>query len=202
MAFKGLTNKDKKELKDVIDQMTAVSVDSFEKAATAVAHGCPRGQFLAIVNQKTENEKLNLKPLLRNLKNKVEKELGVGAFDEEEIVSILESLVRNNHDLMHYRKLIRGFDVSEFVVTKIVEIRTRSPLDLGQALFTEMFQMEGVDPSENELVGEDGKLDVEEIALQNSTEQTKSFVSPELRQTVVDIVFGIGLGVGAIALLV
>lgn len=203
MAFKGLTNKDKKELRDVIDEMTAVSVDSFEKVEMAVAYGCPRGQFMSIVNMKTENDELVLEPLLNRLKDKVEEKLGDGAFDEEEIVSIVDSLVRNNRDLMHFRRLVGGFNVSSFVVNKIVEIRTRSPLDSGHTLFAELFQIEGVEPSDKELTGEDDSdLDVEVITSQNSNEKLMGFINPETRKMVVDIALGVGLGVSAIALLV
>ena len=201
MAFKSLTNKDKKELRDIIDQMTAVSVDSFEKVEMAIALGCPRGQFMSVVNMKTENDSIELKPLLNNLKTKVNEKLGDGAFDEEEVTLLIESLVRNNHDLIHFRKLVSGFSVSAFVINKIVEIRTRSPLDSGKALFSELFHIEGVDPTEEELVGENvNSGGVEEGGAEK--ESIGTYFNPETRKMVMDIALGVGLGVSAIALLV
>lgn len=201
MAFKDLTDKDKKELRDVIDEMTAVSVDSFEKVETAIAYGCPRGQFMSMVHLKTENDDLPLEPLLNDLKKKVEDKLGEGAFDEEEIVLILDSLARNNRDLMHSRKLLSGFKVSPFVVNKIVEIRTRSPLDSGQALFSDLFQIEGIEASAGELVGMDENSSIDH-ANKSSIEEPVAFFDPEVKKLLTDIMLGIGLGVGAIALLV
>ncbi len=203
MAFINLSNKDKKELRDIIDQMTAVSVDSSEKVEMAVDQGCPRAQFIPIVNQKTGNDQLSLKPMLRKLKGIVEEEQGRGAFDEEEIESLIESLVRNNHDLIHFQKLVGGFDVSSFVVNTIVEIRTRSPIDAGQAFFDELFQIEGVEPVENKLEDEAGNaLDVERLGVGDSSEKPSTLFNPEVKKMLTDIVLGVGLGVSAIALLV
>lgn len=202
MTFSSLTNKDKKELRDVIDEMTALSVDSFEKVEMAIAYGCPRGQFISIANAKTENKGQPFGPQLKQLKKTVEDALGEGSFDEEEIVSLLDSIVRNNRELIHFRNLANGFNVRAFVINKIVEIRTRSPHDSGRALFNDLFQIEGIEAPPSSELAEDVDNISETTAVTELSEPSRPYFNEETKKMVIDVVLGVGLGVGAIALLV
>lgn len=205
MPFDKLNADDKKELRDVIDKMTAIQVDTTAKKELASGMGLPPVVLAQAVTIKVNNPSAPLVALIKRMRESVEQRLGSGAFNKSDVLELIDVLVMNQQDLRHYQKILNGFDVDNFIVNKLVEVRSRSPLDAGHGLLKEMIAIAGVSDDVQAEVPEDAESADGENKVAGATpalRKQRLKEAAESRKTLWEVALGIGLGMSAIALLV
>ncbi len=201
MAVQSLDAKKLAELRQLVDDMSdqAVSLNSIRERAIAV--GMPRPLLVRVVNQLADDENAKVDGMMGELKISSEKQVGVGSFDVLQVRKMIDEMVQHELDLRHFRRISNSYGVDIFVINKLVELRQKCPLDKGESLLREMAFMAGIGLSSESAVTQD-KSDSTPSGQSHDTRRSNQ-AKPDrgLRQLFVDILLGLGLGVGAILLL-
>ncbi len=199
MTIESLDEKALNELRVIIEEMTENAVSSREKKEQAFALGLPRNRFVRLINKKAANDDFSVDEELADMRSVVEKNHGKDAYNDAEVRNLLGDLVLLEQEIGHYRKVIKRFDVDNFAINKLVEIKSHSPLDQGKGLLREIFKLAGRDEN---VVENQAANDSSQHVKDDAKAEAQDSLWKSKRQLIVDAVLGISLGVVAIKLLV
>ncbi len=200
MNNSSLSLQELKELQVIVKEMTEITVKVVEYRANYAAKGIPRDQFNRLVNSMCETGSIEVDQELSNMVNIAESKFGKGTVDLGLFKKVFSEMVEMQQDLMNYRRLISAFDINSFVVNKLVELRSQSPLDDGQGLIAQLNCLAGYEP--NQLIDGGIKTEAEEASASFYKKVIEKVgVSDDTKKLVMDILLGVGLGVSGLHLL-
>lgn len=201
MAVQSLDAKKLEELRQLVDDMSnqAVLLNSIRERAVAV--GMPRPLLVRVVSQLANDEGAKVDGMMDEIKVSSEKQVGVGSFDLLQARKMIDEMVQHELDLRHFRKISSSYGVDIFVINKLVELRQKCPLDKGEGLLREMASLAGIGLSSQSEVTQDQSDSIPSDQSHDTRRSNQAKPDRGLKQLFVDILLGLGLGVGAILLL-
>ncbi len=197
MKAKSLSVGELSELRGIINEMSKKIIVANEVRAQVAAKGIPMMQFNPLVNAHPDNDLKQIDTDLLRMVEIAEAKFGKNCTTVEDLRKRFDELVQINQDLGNHRRLVRSYNVNPFVVNKLVELRSHSPLDQGESALAELIMLAGVDN-----VNSNDATDEQVVKAQKSANKARlTIISDETRKILMDIALGVGLGIGGIHLL-
>ncbi len=200
MKHSSLNPQELRELQTIVQDMTQTTIKFVDIRAEYAAKGVPPGQLIRLVNSMIETGSIEVDQELKNMVGTAESKFGRGTVIFDEFQVAFSKMVELQHDLVNFRRLVTAFNVNPFVVNKLVELQSQSPLDNGQGLLRELYKLSGYNPQPIESEGIERTEEEQPVGCFGNILQRLD-VSNDRKKLIIDVLLGIGLGVGGIHLL-